>query len=192
MTWLRDQFQALGLEPGNRGEWFQAVPLVEMTAAPGARLTLAGRGYTASLANGEDTVLFTKRVTESVTLDASPIVFVGYGVTAPEVGWDDFKDVDVKGKTLLVLVNDPDFERTDGAGDFGGRRMTYYGRWTYKYEEAARHGAAGAFLVHETEPAAYPWEVVKGSWSGEQFDLVTADRNAGRCAGVYAADAADR
>jgi Zn-dependent M28 family amino/carboxypeptidase len=184
VTWLRDEFAALGLQPGNGDSWFQAVPLVEITANSDATLSFDGKGYSATLNQGKDTVLFTKRVTEAVALEASPLVFVGYGVTAPEAGWDDFKDLDVRGKTLLVLVNDPDFERADAGADsaFKGRRMTYYGRWTYKYEEAARRGAAGVLLIHEDAPAGYGWGVVTGSWTGPQFDLVSADKNMGRAA----------
>ena len=103
-------------------------------------------------------------------------VFVGYGTVAPEYGWDDYKGVDVKGKVLVMLVNDPPLEDENM---FGGKAMTYYGRWTYKFEIAAEKQAAGCLVIHETEPAGYPWEVVSGGWSGEQFDLMTPDRNAG-------------
>lgn len=181
VQYLREQFAALGLEPGNGTDWFQAVPLVEITASVAAPLTISGKGQTRTLEHGKDAVLWTKRVTESTALESSPLVFVGYGVTAPEVGWDDYKDLDVAGKTLVVLVNDPDFEVAEG-GAFQGRRMTYYGRWTYKYEEAARRGAAGVLVVHEDAPAGYGWGVVTGSWTGAQFDLVSADRNMGRAA----------
>jgi Zn-dependent M28 family amino/carboxypeptidase len=121
-----------------------------------------------------DYVAWTKRVVEDVAVEGE-LVFVGYGVVAPEYQWDDYKDVDLRGKVLVMLVNDPPAE-----GKFGGDAMTYYGRWTYKYEIAAQKGAAAAFIVHETGPAGYPWEVVTGSWAGEQFDLVSEDKNRGR------------
>ena len=116
---------------------------------------------------------WTTREVESITLDPAEMVFVGYGTVASEYDWNDYEDLDVEGKVLLMLVGDPPLE---DESMFGGDAMTYYGRWTYKYEEAARQGASGAFIVHETGPAGYPWEVVSGSWSGEQFDMVKADQ----------------
>ncbi len=207
VRYLTDQFAALGLRPGNGRSWTQDVPLVGITGTPTA-LTVAGSGETLRFEPGVDAVLFTKRVQERVALEQSELVFVGYGVTAPELAWDDFKGLDVRGKTLLMLVNDPDFTvsgspqgdaasvpPTGGAasappqGDaalapspFGGKRMTYYGRWTYKFEEAARRGAAGVLLVHDDAAAGYGWGVVTGSWTGEQFDLESSDGNAGRAA----------
>ena len=198
VRYLTEQFAALGLRPGNGRSWTQDVPLVGITGEASA-LTVAGAGEPLRFEHGVDAVLFTKRVQAAVALDASEIVFVGYGVSAPEVGWDDYKGLDVRGKTLLMLVNDPDFAASTpaqggatavpppgsaatGSGPFGGKRMTYYGRWTYKYEEAARRGAAGVLLVHDDAAAGYGWGVVTGSWTGEQFDLETADGNAGRAA----------
>ncbi len=198
VRYLTEQFAALGLRPGNGNSWTQDVPLVGITGTPTA-LTVAGSGETLRFEPGVDAVLFTKRVQEQVALEQSELVFVGYGVSAPELDWDDFKGLDVRGKTLLMLVNDPDFAAsvppTGGAASvppqggaalapspFGGKRMTYYGRWTYKYEEAARRGAAGVLLVHEDAAAGYGWGVVTGSWTGEQFDLESRDGNAGRAA----------
>jgi Zn-dependent M28 family amino/carboxypeptidase len=180
VRYLVDLFTQLGLRPGHGRSWTQEVPLVGITSVA-SPLTIAGAGARFELENGKDAVLFTKRVAERVALEASDLVFVGYGVTAPEAGWDDFKGLDVRGKTLLMLVNDPDFAASE-PGPFGGKRMTYYGRWTYKYEEAARRGAAGVLLVHDDAGAGYGWGVVQGSWTGEQFDLKTADGNAGRAA----------
>jgi Zn-dependent M28 family amino/carboxypeptidase len=177
VAYLTDRFREIGLSPGNPdGTFLQKVPLVGITATEESHLSLAQKEATAKLAPGLGYIAWTKRVTDRVSLDAD-LIFVGYGVVAPEYQWDDYKDVDVKGKVLLMLVNDPPAE-----GLFGGEAMTYYGRWTYKYEIAAEKGAAGAFIVHETVPAGYPWEVVAGSWGGEQFDLKTPDGNQGRVA----------
>ncbi len=179
---IADQFKKLGLKPGNTdGTYFQKVPMVGMTIEnTDAKLTFASHGKKEALAYGDDYMAFTERQTAEVGIDA-PIIFAGYGVVAPEYKWNDFKNVDVKGKVILVLINDPpvpdpkDPSKLDPKM-FGGKAMTYYGRWTYKYEEAARKGAAGCIIIHETVPAAYPWEVVKGSWSGEQFTLVQKDK----------------
>jgi Zn-dependent M28 family amino/carboxypeptidase len=189
VRYLTERFAAAGLRPGNGRSWTQDVPLVGITGVPEA-LTIDGGSEPLRFELGADAVLFTKRVQAEVALEASELVFVGYGVTAPELGWDDYKGLDVRGKTLVMLVNDPDFypaaPTAAGAADapnrFGGKRMTYYGRWTYKYEEAARHGAAGVLLVHDDAAAGYGWGVVTGSWTGEQFDLESADGNAGRAA----------
>jgi Zn-dependent M28 family amino/carboxypeptidase len=177
VQYLTERFRELGLEPGNPdGTFVQKVPLVGITATDESRVTLVRNNASEELAPGLGYVAWTKRVVDEVALD-SDLIFVGYGVVAPEYQWDDYKDVDVRGKVLLMLVNDPPAE-----GLFGGEAMTYYGRWTYKYEIAAEKGAAGAFIVHETTPAGYPWEVVTGSWAGEQFDLKTEDGNQGRVA----------
>ena len=177
VEYLIEQFSALGLEPGNPdGTWVQNVPLVGITPAAGDMLTVSGGGDTTTLEPGADYVAYTKRVVDEVQLDAE-FVFVGYGAVAPEYDWNDFKDVDVSGKILLFLVNDPP------SGDlFGGEAMTYYGRWTYKHEIAAEQGAAGALVIHETGPAGYPWAVIGSSPYGESFDLVADDRNMGRAA----------
>ena len=175
VAYLRDRFSAHGLAPGNPdGTFVQNVPLVGITSE--SRVSLVRDGEEEELAGGVGYVAWTKRVVEEVSLDEE-LVFVGYGAVAPEYDWDDYKDVDVRGKVLVMLVNDPPVE-----GIFGDEAMTYYGRWTYKYAIAAEKGAAGAFVVHETVPAGYPWEVVSGSWTGEQFDLETEDKNMGRVA----------
>ncbi len=177
----------MGLQPGNiDGTYVQQVPLVGITPDASTELVLTRKGRPSVLKYRDDFVAWTKRVTETAGLDRSELVFVGYGIEAPEYQWDDFKNVDLKGKTLLVLVNDPPVPdpADPSALDpkiFGGRAMTYYGRWTYKFETAARKGAAGAFVIHETEPAGYPWAVVQGN-TGEKFDLVTPDRNMSRAA----------
>lgn len=181
VSYLRDEFQKLGLEPGNDGAWFQDVPLVEITVQGAPNLTVSGPNGSASLEWSSDYVGWTKRVVERTRLDESELVFVGYGIVAPEFGWDDYAGVDVAGKTVVILVNDPGFATQDPAV-FRGNAMTYYGRWTYKFEEAARQGAAGALVVHDTAPAGYGWEVVTGSWTGPQFDLVREGGNMGRVA----------
>jgi len=181
INFLRAEFEKLGLEPGNGDSFFQEVPLVQITADPDAALVVRGKGARNSFAYGGDYMAWTKRVVRRASIDNSEVVFVGYGIVAPEYDWDDYKGLDVAGKTVVVLVNDPGFATQD-AELFNGNAMTYYGRWTYKYEEAARQGAAGAFIVHETEPAAYPWAVVEGSWSGPQFGLVSDDDNMSRVA----------
>jgi Zn-dependent M28 family amino/carboxypeptidase len=181
MAYLEAEFRRLGLEPGNGTSWYQEVPLVRTTVQPGAELVVQGRGAQARFRSGDDFVAFSRRLDEAVALEASPLVFVGYGIVAPEYGWDDYAGLDVRGKTVVVLVNDPGFATGDTTL-FRGRTMTYYGRWTYKYEEAARQGAAGVLIVHETEPAAYGWDVVRNSWTGPQFNLVASDGNAGRAA----------
>ncbi|MCU0976448.1 MAG: M28 family metallopeptidase [Steroidobacteraceae bacterium] len=178
VEYLEQQFLALGLQPVDGASFRQQVPLVEITAVPAqARLGFAGGGRQMDLALGEDMVIGTRRVQPSSAISDSEVVFVGYGVVAPEYGWNDYEGLDMRGKTALILVNDPGY----GSGDpglFRGRAMTYYGRWTYKYEEAARQGAAAAIIIHQTAPAAYPWEVVRNSWTGPQFWAETADGNA--------------
>jgi Zn-dependent M28 family amino/carboxypeptidase len=169
----------MGLAPGNPdGTFVQKVPLVGITADAGMKLSLSGKGRPMELKYREDFMAWTKRVVETVSLDAE-MIFVGYGVQAPEFGWDDFKGMDIKGKVIVVLVNDPPLE---DATKFGGPAMTYYGRWSYKFEKAAELGAAGCFIIHETGPAGYPWEVIKNGRFGEQFDLNPADKNMGRAA----------
>ena len=174
VSYLTDQFQQIGLAPGNpNGTFVQAVPLVGITPQESAGLEILRDNEKLMLMPGTDYVAYTKRVVEEVDLNGE-LVFVGYGAVAPEYAWDDFKGVDVKGKVLLMLVNDP-----PGPEIFGGRAMTYYGRWTYKFEIAAARGAAGALVIHETGPAGYPWEVIGSNPYGEQFDLITEDRNMG-------------
>ncbi|MDX1430461.1 MAG: M28 family metallopeptidase, partial [Rhodothermales bacterium] len=178
---LRDRFEGLGLQPGNGESYFQRVPLVEITAAPSADLVVSAAGRTVTFDYGSDFVGGTRRVVDAVQVDQSDVVFVGYGIVAPEYGWDDYADVDVAGKTVVMLVNDPGFATKDESL-FRGNTMTYYGRWTYKFEEAARQGADAAIIVHETEAAGYPWSVVEGGWSGSQSYLLSSDNNMSRSA----------
>ncbi|HEU4989240.1 MAG TPA: M28 family metallopeptidase [Gemmatimonadaceae bacterium] len=178
-SYIQRQFQALGLKPGNPdGSWYQPVDLIGYTATPTAKLVSGGK--TVSLKFPEDYVVTSRHDRPETKVDNSDVVFVGYGVVAPEYGWDDYKGVDVKGKTILMLVNDPqvtlpnDTTQLDTAM-FKGKAMTYYGRYTYKYEIATAKGAAAAIVIHETGPAGYPWGVVQGSFSVEQFDVPSAD-----------------
>jgi Zn-dependent M28 family amino/carboxypeptidase len=178
VAYLIDQFQKAGLKPGNTdGTYVQTVPLVGITPTP-APLIFEKDGRRQTLQWRDDVVAWTKHVADSASLEKSELVFVGYGTVAPEFQWDDYKGVDVKGKTLVMLVNDPPLPDDKV---FGGRAMTYYGRWTYKYEIGAEKGAAGVLLIHETEPAGYPFDVVQSKVT-EQFDLVTPDKNMGRVA----------
>ena len=174
IPYLIDQFKAAGLEPaGENGGWTQTVPMIHTQLKTPGTVSVSQGGQTAPLRFPDDVYLGTVRPVDRVAIENAPMVFVGYGVAAPERGWDDFKGIDLKGKVAVMLVNDPDFEAAPGepvAGKFGGRTMTYYGRWTYKYEEAARRGAIAALVVHETEAAGYPWTVVK-SPSGESYAI---------------------
>jgi len=165
------RFKAAGLKPGNHGSWFQPVPLVELTAQNVSPLTFAGGKAPVSLAYRSDLVIASYRVVPKIDVRNSDVVFVGYGINAPERGWNDYAGLDVHGKTVVMLVNDPDWQTPGRDGLFEGRAMTYYGRWTYKFEEAARQGAAAAIIVHDTEPAAYGWGVVQSSWTGPQLEL---------------------
>ncbi|MBA4008021.1 MAG: peptidase M28 [Erythrobacter sp.] len=168
IAFLTERFKAAGLQPGNKGSWVQEVPLVEITGKDFAPLAITGKGASLSFEYGKDWVGATYREEAETKIDASELVFVGYGINAPEKGWNDYAGLDVKGKTVVILVNDPDWQTQGLEGPFNGKAMTYYGRWTYKYEEAARQGAAGALIVHQTAPAAYGWNVVESSWSGPQ------------------------
>ena len=179
IRYLADAFQQMGLQPGNGDSYFQDVPLVETVVPNNPALTIRGGGATTELAFGTEFVGWTKRVVDRARLANSSLVFVGYGVVAPEYDWNDYEGVNVRGSTVVILVNDPGFATQDEAL-FNGNAMTYYGRWTYKYEEAARQGAAGVIIIHEAEPAGYPWEVVESSWTGPQFDLVAEDNNMSR------------
>ncbi|MCX7043481.1 MAG: M28 family metallopeptidase [Gammaproteobacteria bacterium] len=173
--YLREQLQRLGLEPGNGNSYFQTVPMVETRADTAtSKMTIKLGDQSMPLSFGDQMVLGTRSGQAEVKVGDSPLVFVGYGVNAPEAGWNDYAGVDVKGKTVVMLINDPGFHNND-ATLFQGRRMTYYGRWTYKFEEAARQGAAAAIIIHDTPGAAYGWDVVKNSWSGSQFDLPAAE-----------------
>lgn len=175
VQYLIDEFKKLGLQPGNGSSWVQEVPIVEITAGSDASLRLGSR----ELTHSRDMVIWTKRLVPEASLADSPLVFVGHGVVAPEFGWDDYAGIDMKGKTAVILINDPGFATND-ASLFRGRAMTYYGRWTYKFEEAARQGAAAAIIIHDDKPAAYPWDTVQNSWTGPQLDMVAKDGNADR------------
>ena len=187
VKYLEDEFKKLGLEPGNTdGTYVQKVPLVGITAKNSQPLVVTKGSERKTFKWADDVVAWTKHVGDGAAIEGSDLVFAGYGVEAPEFNWNDFKDVDVKGKTIVVLVNDPqvpdpaDPKKLD-AKVFNGNAMTYYGRWTYKFEEGARKGAAGILIVHETGPAGYPFSVVQGNLR-EKFDLVTPDKNMGRSA----------
>ncbi|MEP0987836.1 M28 family metallopeptidase [Ekhidna sp.] len=170
VNYLVDRFKQYGLEPGNGDSYIQEVPLVELTAMPSETMTIEGNGQKVELKVLEDFVAYTEKVVEKTSLNSSELVFAGYGVVAPEYNWNDYEGLDVKGKTVVVLVNDPGFASGDSTF-FKGETMTYYGRWTYKYEEAARQGAAGCLIIHETVPAGYGWSVVRNSWSGASLYL---------------------
>jgi Zn-dependent M28 family amino/carboxypeptidase len=175
IAYIEQQMKAAGLQPGGPGgKWTQDVPLLksDIVGTPGLSLTIGGTARALTQGN-EIAVRSAMNGQERVDLKGVPLVFVGYGVKAPERGWDDFKGADLKGKIMVVLVNDPDFE--GGEGDFGGKTMTYYGRWTYKYEEGARQGAAGVLVIHEYAPASYGWPTVKNSNTNTMFDIVRAD-----------------
>lgn len=169
VAYLIDRFKAAGLQPGNKGSWTQDVPTVEITAQNVAGLAVTGGKQTMLFAPGKDFVAGSYRVTASTDIRDAELVFVGYGINAPELGWNDYAGIDMKGKIAVILVNDPDYETASEQGLFKGRRMTWYGRWPYKFEEAARQGAAGALIVHDTFPAAYGWNVVESSWGGAQY-----------------------
>ncbi|NOZ42388.1 MAG: M28 family peptidase [Alphaproteobacteria bacterium] len=176
INFLKQQFQKLGLKPGNGDSYFQGVKMVGITASPDAVMKITVGNAVTSLKYGPQFMAWTERVRDRVSVADSPMVFVGYGIVAPEYNWNDYKGLDVRGKTVVVMVNDPGFA-TKNPKLFTGNAMTYYGRWTYKYEEAARQGAAAVIIIHETKPAAYPWAVVQGSWTGPQFSLESADGN---------------
>ena len=176
-AYMEAQFKALGLKPGNPdGTYIQPVDLIGYTSHPTASFTSGGK--TIKMTWPHDYVAVSRHNRPETKVSNSDVVFVGYGVVAPEYGWDDYKGVDVKGKTVLMLINDPPVKTASGALDttmFKGKAMTYYGRWTYKYEIASEKGAAAVMIIHETEPAAYPWGVVEGSNSAEQFDVPSPD-----------------
>ena len=177
LDYLTKEFTALGFEPGNGDSFFQEVPLVSLEADSDMVLNIGGKDYQYK----KDMVMGSSRISAQEGIENSELVFVGYGVNAPEYNWNDYEGLDVKGKTVVMLVNDPGFATKDPAL-FTGDAMTYYGRWTYKYEEASRQGAAGAIIIHETAPASYPWSVVENSWSGEQFGFVKENNNMDRVA----------
>lgn len=181
VKYITDQFKKIGLKPGNPdGTYAQEVPLAGITSVPQMSFVIGDK--TMDLKYPDDFVASSARLQPEIKIEKSDLVFVGYGVVAPEYGWDDYKNVDVKNKTLLMLIGDPpipdpkDPSKLDDKM-FKGKAMTYYGRWTYKYEIAAKKGAAAAIIIHETEPAAYPWQVVRSSWSKENFELDNPNKN---------------
>lgn len=181
IKFIEKEYKKVGLEPGNGDSYFQEVPLVEITAQPETNLIITGAAKPLEFSYKDEFVAITQRLQERIEVKDSEIIFAGYGIVAPEYGWNDYEDLDVKSKTVVVLVNDPGFA-TQNPDLFNGRAMTYYGRWTYKYEEAARQGAECLIIVHETAPAAYGWGVVRKGNTGPNFGLETADGNASRCA----------
>jgi len=177
INYLKEQFSSLGLKPGNGDSYFQEVPMVEIRSTPESKLVFTGAKGKVSADYLKDFVAATRRVQENVSLENSPVVFAGYGIVAPEYNWNDYAGLDVKGKTVVVMINDPGFSDSTL---FKGENMTYYGRWTYKFEEAARQGAAGILIIHDTEPAAYPWSVVRSGWSKSKLQLEEKDNNMSR------------
>ena len=195
MATLVREFERAGLQPGNHGSWHQDVPLVEITAQGSPPLRISGAGQRGSASPTAPIIVGASyRAQPRVAVENSEIVFVGYGINAPERGWNDYAGLDVRGKTVIILVNDPDWQTRRADGPFNGRAMTYYGRWTYKFEEAARQGAAAAFIVHDTAPASYGWNVVENSWTGPQLYMQSADDGADQTAvnGWLTNDAARR
>ncbi|XQW86932.1 M28 family metallopeptidase [Thalassotalea piscium] len=173
INYLAQQYKTMGLVGAVNGEFLQPVEMAQLTPDQDMQLSIGELTFNA----GSDFTARTQQIQSKIKLDNSDLVFVGYGINAPEYQWNDFKNIDVKGKTIIVLVNDPGFATQDEAL-FNGNAMTYYGRWTYKYEEAARQGAAAVFIVHETAPAAYPWSVVESSNTGSKYTLVDNNKNA--------------
>ncbi len=179
VAYIEQQFRAAGLEPGFGDSYRQDVPLVEIVTHPDPTMQIQGSRGELSLRYGDDMVVWTKRPVPESRITNAGLVFAGYGIVAPEYGWNDYAGLDVRGKVVMVLVNDPGYATQDPAL-FTGNAMTYYGRWTYKFEEAVRQGAAGLLVIHETKPAAYPWEVVRNGASKPQFDLRLPDPDSER------------
>ncbi len=177
IAYLIAQMKRVGLKPGNKGSWTQDVPLVELTHGQDMALSITGGSKSLRFAYKTDLVAGTYQVVPHTEVKDSEMVFVGHGISAPEKGWNDYAGTDVRGKTVVILSNDPDYEMQTLDGPFDGRAMTYYGRWTYKFEEAARQGAAAAIIIHDTFPAAYPWGVVVSSWTGPQLNIDAANNH---------------
>ncbi len=168
VNYLKDEFEKLGLLPGNGDSFFQDVPMVEITGTPSENMVISGKNGSFNLESLKDFVATTNKAVTDVSLENSELVFAGYGIVAPEYGWNDYEGIDWKGKTAVVLINDPGFKSGDSTL-FKGNEMTYYGRWTYKYEEAARQSADGLIIIHDTEPASYGWNVIESGWSGARL-----------------------
>lgn len=181
LAYLEKRFKEIGLEPGNGTSYLQDVPMVEIQSNPDGDLRLKGKNGDLKLSYLDQYVAGTKRVQDQVSINNSEMIFAGFGIVAPEYNWNDYAGLDVKGKTVVVMVNDPGFyDNTLFKGKT--RTMTYYGRWTYKFEEAARQGAAGILIIHDVLPASYGWTVVRSGWSKPKLDLQTADNNMNRAA----------
>jgi len=172
VNYLKDEFEKLGLLPGNGDSYFQDVPMVEIDGTPSKTMVISGGNGSFDLEVLKDFVATTNKVETEVRLENSELVFAGYGIVAPEYGWNDYEGIDWKGKTAVVLINDPGFQSGDSTL-FKGNEMTYYGRWTYKYEEAARQGAAGLIIIHDTEPASYGWNVIESGWTGARLVIAS-------------------
>ncbi len=170
INYLKDQLQSMGLKPGNGDSYFQEVPMVEITSSPSSTMTMSGHGKSTTLNLSDDFVALTRRIQDEIEIKDSEVVFCGYGIVAPEYGKDDYQGIDMKGKTAIVLVNDPGFGQEDEVY-FKGNTMTYYGRWTYKFDEGPLQDAEAVLIVHETSSAGYPWFVVQTGWSGAQLNL---------------------
>lgn len=177
INYLKGEFEKLGLKPGNGDSYFQQVPMVDIKSTPAGAMAIKGATGSLSLKYLDDFVAATRHVTNQVKVENSEMVFAGYGIVAPEYKWNDYEGLDVKGKTVVVLVNDPGFSDSTL---FKGKTMTYYGRWTYKFEEAARQGATGIIIIHDTAPASYPWSVVRSGWSKSKLYLDSKDNNRSR------------
>jgi len=180
VNYISAELKKVGVEPGNGDSYIQKVPMVEVTSTPSATMEISGKNGKFSLKAVEDFVAFTRREQDTIQLKNSPLVFAGYGIVAPEFKWNDYKNLDVKGKTVVVLISDPGFKSKDKTV-FRGDTMTYYGRWTYKFEEAARQGATGIIIIHQTEPASYGWSVVTNSNTGARLYLQDKDKHRSRC-----------
>ncbi|MCB0655973.1 MAG: M28 family peptidase [Saprospiraceae bacterium] len=181
VDYLKNEMEQMGIEPGNGNSYYQEVPMVEITGHPSENMEITGHDQTLDLQLDKDFVATTQREEADLDLKGSELVFCGYGIVAPEYGKNDYAGIDMHGKTALVLVNDPGF-RQDDSIYFKGNTMTYYGRWTYKYEEGARQGADAVIIIHETNMAGYPWFVVQSGWSGARLGLRSDNKNADRCA----------
>ncbi len=191
ITYIKDQFEKLGLKPGNKESFFQEVPMVEISSTPPKTLTITGEKGNLSFSYLDDFVMGSRRQNDVVEVKNSELVFAGFGIVAPEYNWNDYEGLDVKGKTIVVMVNDPGYYNKDL---FKGETMTYYGRWTYKFEEAARQGATGIMIIHDTGAASYGWNVVRSGWSGPQMTLELEDNGASLAAfeGWFTAESAKK
>ncbi|MCY1507557.1 Peptidase family M28 [compost metagenome] len=177
INYLKQEFEKLGLQPGNGDSYFQEVPLVEIKSAPASKLSIKGATGNVFWNYLDDFVAASRHMDSKISIENSEMVFAGYGIVAPEYKWNDYEGLNVKGKTVVVMVNDPGFADSTL---FKGKTMTYYGRWTYKFEEAARQGATGLIIIHDTAPASYPWSVVRSGWSKSKLYLAAADGNRSR------------